>query len=69
MMLFWSYSKFTDCFEDDKMDTMVKNFLFYLMPGIEPCECLNGGFCPNPQNPRVCECREGFYGTLCESGK
>ena len=44
-------------------------YLCFSLPGIERCQCLNGGFCPNPQNPRVCECRDGFYGTLCESGK
>ena len=43
--------------------------LRFSLPGIEPCQCLNGGFCPDPQQPTRCECRQGFYGTLCESSK
>ena len=43
--------------------------LRFSLPGIERCQCLNGGFCPDPQQPTRCECRQGFYGTLCESSK
>ena len=37
-------------------------------PPTEPpsCRCLNGGYCPNPQNPLSCVCQTGYIGTLCE---
>ena len=49
--------------------TVMRIHVYFLLPGIQPCECLNGGVCRDPQYPRQCECRTGFYGTLCESRK
>ena len=44
-------------------------YLILLLPGTEPCQCLNGGFCPDPRLPTQCTCPQPYYGTLCESRK
>ena len=43
--------------------------IWLFLPGIQPCQCLNGGVCPDPRFPTQCRCQQPYYGTLCESRK
>ena len=43
--------------------------LYFLLSGIEQCQCQNGGVCPDPRFPTQCNCPPQFFGTLCESSK
>ena len=43
--------------------------VFLMVPGVQPCQCQNGGSCRDPRFPTQCTCPPQYYGTLCESRK